>query len=291
MNNKKIITINKIKHMVLNNIQQSKVSGLVLLLKLLFLVLIFINPINSFPQNIGVGINNANKPANPSALLDVDASGMTTKAGVLIPRMNTSDRDAILSPIPESLLIYNTDTHCFQAYYNGSWVSFGCLGNGCQLPVAPIAGINTASQTQIIWNWNAVSGTTSYQWNTTSTYPGAGINVVSGNTFTQTGLTCNTSYTLNVWAYNGCGNSAPTSLTQSTSTCCSVNCSGSGNIGTMAGNGTWGYSGDGGEALCAEISVNFISAPSSINTLPEISRATPYALINSALVAGPPSPV
>ena len=59
---------------------------------------------------------------------------------------------------------------------------------------------------------------------------------------------------LNVWAYNSCGNSAPAKLTQKTSACnCSVPCGGSGNITTIAGNGTAGFSGDGGQATCAEL--------------------------------------
>ncbi|OFY86039.1 MAG: hypothetical protein A3F72_21585, partial [Bacteroidetes bacterium RIFCSPLOWO2_12_FULL_35_15] len=58
-----------------------------------------------------------------------------------------------------------------------------------------------------------------YQWNTISTYPGSGVNVVATPTYTQTGLTCNTGYTLYVWAYNSCGISTSTTLTQTTSAC------------------------------------------------------------------------
>ena len=112
-------------------------------LNILYSILIAVNylfllPSVSFSQNIGVGINNENKPANSAALLDVDASGLNTKAGVLMPRMSNADRDAITSPIPESLLIYNTDTHCFEAYYNNAWVAFGCLS--CKLPDSPTSG-------------------------------------------------------------------------------------------------------------------------------------------------------
>ena len=88
---------------------------------------IFVSIFNIFSQTTGVGINNTGAPANSKALLDIDAKGMSPKAGLLLPRMNTADRNNIPTPIPESLLIYNTDTHCFEAYYNGIWVAWGCL--------------------------------------------------------------------------------------------------------------------------------------------------------------------
>ncbi len=92
------------------------------------------------------------------------------------------------------------------------------------IPLAPAIAINTASATQIVWNWNAVSGATGYQWSTSNTYPGPGVNVVSAPTYTQSGLTCNTPYTLYVWAYNSCGNSPITTLTQTTSACAATPC-------------------------------------------------------------------
>ena len=272
----------------------------------------------SYSQNLGVGINIAGNPANSKSLLDIDATGMNPKAGILIPRMTTAERNIISAPIPESLQIYNTDSHCFEAYYNGGWVSFGCLG-GCQiptqpstitgsgtvcqsqsgvyfsvtnvsgvsytwsysgagftigsgngtnsisanfsttatlgtlsvlgsnscgsstartlaitmnfLPAAPTAGTNVPYATQIIWNWNTVSGATGYQWNTSSTYPGAGVNVVASPTYTQTGLASSTAFSLWVWAYNNCGNSTMTTLPQTT-TCISY-------AGQACDNGGW----------------------------------------------------
>ena len=185
---------------------------------LIFLILnIFVSTSNLFSQTTGIGINITGAPANSKALLDVDAKGMNQKAGLLLPRMTTADRNNIPTPIPESLLIYNTDTHCFEAYYNGTWVAWGCLG-GCQLPDLPTAGTNVPSQTQIIWNWNIVSGASGYKWATISTYSSATDNGLS-TTYTQTGLICNTSYTIYVWAYNTCGNSFDLTLSENTSAC------------------------------------------------------------------------
>lgn len=85
--------------------------------------------------------------------------------------------------------------------------------------IAPAAAIQTPSQTQIVWNWNAASGATGYKWNSTNNYAGA---TDLGNVLTnaETGLTCNTAYTRYVWAYNAFGCvSAATKLSQTTATC------------------------------------------------------------------------
>lgn len=68
-------------------------------------------------QTLGVGIS------IPNATSIVDMTS-TTK-GLLIPRMMTTQRDLITTPVPTSLMIYNTTTSDFQ-YYNGTaWVAFG----------------------------------------------------------------------------------------------------------------------------------------------------------------------
>ncbi|NTW31441.1 MAG: hypothetical protein HGB12_02240 [Bacteroidetes bacterium] len=84
---------------------------------------------------------------------------------------------------------------------------------------APTAGTHTTTQTQIVWNWNTVSGATGYKWGTTTTYSSA-TDMSATSTKTETGLTCNTSYTRYVWAYNACGYYfSPVELTQTTSAC------------------------------------------------------------------------
>ncbi len=83
--------------------------------------LIFIN--FTFSQS-GVSINTTGNPADNSAMLDVSATGR----GLLIPRISTANRPA--NPV-ESLIIYNTDTQCFEAYNanTSQWISIACLGN------------------------------------------------------------------------------------------------------------------------------------------------------------------
>jgi len=87
------------------------------------------------------------------------------------------------------------------------------------VPTAPIADFHIPSATEIIWNWNVVSGATGYKFNTTNNYASA-VDNGTNTSYTQTGLTCNSSYTLYIWSYNSCGNSSSTTLSQATTVCC-----------------------------------------------------------------------
>ena len=88
------------------------------------------------------------------------------------------------------------------------------------VPSTPTTGTHIPSQTQIVWNWSTAAGATGYKYNTVNNYATATDNSTS-TTYTQSGLTCNTAYTLYVWAYNTCGNSTVLQLSQTTSACSS----------------------------------------------------------------------
>lgn len=80
-----------------------------------------------FMSNSGsVGIGTINP--NTSALLDVDS----TSKGVLMPRMTSTQRDAITTPVA-GLMVYNTTTGTMNYFNGSSWVSLGSGGKGLSI--------------------------------------------------------------------------------------------------------------------------------------------------------------
>jgi uncharacterized protein (TIGR02145 family) len=71
----------------------------------------------SFAQ-VGIGTTTP----NATAILDLTS----TSKGLLPPRMNTIQRNAITSPA-EGLIVYNTDLACWETYNGVRWVNFASL--------------------------------------------------------------------------------------------------------------------------------------------------------------------
>ena len=65
-----------------------------------------------------VGINTDNSTPDASAMLDVKS----TSKGFLLPRMTTTQRDAITLPVA-GLTIYNSTKNCNETYNGSFWVS------------------------------------------------------------------------------------------------------------------------------------------------------------------------
>lgn len=91
-------------------------------------------------QNVGIGTTTPNS----SALLDITS---TTK-GLLMPRMTTAQRNAIVSPA-DGLLIYNTTTDELNQRQNGAWKTvinsdYWFRGAGSMWNIGDNIGINTA---------------------------------------------------------------------------------------------------------------------------------------------------
>ncbi len=140
---------------------------------------------------------------------------------------------------------YSTDdissqtTHYWNLYYQGTALSDGqidkgygwsarCIRDTCNsAPSSPESGTNIPSETQIIWNWNAIAGAVGYKWNTTNDY-GTATDMGMATTITETGLNCGTPCIRYIWAYNACGNSTVVILTQATLSCSApgVHCNG-----------------------------------------------------------------
>ena len=176
------------------------------LLYLLPGILFTIPAITSFAQ---VSISSDNSLPDPSAMLDVRSADR----GVLIPRMTHSQIAAISGPA-EGLLVFCTDcgTGALSVFVGGQW---NALEISCLSPSAPEAAEHQATRTQITWNWEAVPYATGYKWSTDNVYETA-TDLFTATTFTESGLSSNTSYTRYVWAYNQCGGSVVTEMTQTT---------------------------------------------------------------------------
>ncbi|MBN1199864.1 MAG: hypothetical protein JXA23_10970 [Bacteroidales bacterium] len=175
-------------------------------------ILIVLSVIYSSSIFAQVGINTDNSAPDPSAGLDVKF----TDKGVLIPRMTFEQRNAIVNPA-EGLMVICTNCSSsgnpqLSIYLSGMWQN---IGSSCVSPSIPTAGTHTPQVTQITWGWNAVPITAGYKWNLVNDYATA-VDMGVATTYTETGLTCWTSYTRYLWAYNACGQSSPSTLTQTT---------------------------------------------------------------------------
>ena len=120
-----------------------------------------------------------------------------------------------------------TGTTCGIAYNRYIWAYSSCGESSmttltatvpATVPATPVASTHVATQTSIVWNWNAVADAIGYKWNTTDDYASA-IEMGTATTKSETGIVCGTAYTRYTWSYNGCGHSISAALTQSTMAC------------------------------------------------------------------------
>jgi len=139
-------------------------------------------------------------------------------------KWNTTNNLGTATDVGTATTRTETGLNCNTSYTRYIWAYSNCgtstaatitKATVTEVPNAPSAATHTASNTQVIWNWNAVAGVTGYRWNTVNDYATA-VNVGNVTTYTENNLTCGTSYTRYVWSYNNCANSSSVSLVKTT---------------------------------------------------------------------------
>jgi hypothetical protein len=145
------------------------------------LLLIFLFSVNTFSQ-VGVGTNSPDS----SAVLDITS----TTGGLLLPRMNESQRDAIASPAT-GLLIYLIDgsMQCLQVYNGTGWENIYCPTTNT-IPVASNVGFsgtlsiggNLTGTYTYTDNELDIEDVSVYQWYSANTPAGAGEIAIPGAT-------------------------------------------------------------------------------------------------------------
>lgn len=97
-----------------------------------FLLILFVLASGSINAQVGIGTTNP----EASSILDIQS----TNRGFLLPRLTTTQRDAISLPAT-GLLIYNTSTSVFN-FYNSGWKDFM---SGLVLPINGGTGISNSN--------------------------------------------------------------------------------------------------------------------------------------------------
>ena len=107
----------------------------------------------------GVAINTDGSSADASAILDVQGSN----EGFLLPRMTTTERDAISSPA-NGLFIFNTDSLGLEVYTTRGWQGFEKVSCAAEKPseISGPAQVNSGSTHT--YTITAVNGANSYHW-------------------------------------------------------------------------------------------------------------------------------
>ena len=118
------------------------------------IVFLFISSLTA--QNIGIGTNSP----NASAALDIN----NTSKGLLIPRMTSTQRTAIVSPA-NGLMVYDITTNSFWYYNGGAWTNLTVAGSDGTLTLpydATVAVTTTAFKIKNDEYYNAIEGESTY---------------------------------------------------------------------------------------------------------------------------------
>jgi uncharacterized protein (TIGR02145 family) len=147
-----------------------------------------------------VGISTDGSQPDLSAILDVKS----TTLGLLLPRMNSAQRDAIVSPAA-GLVIFNTDCNDIQIYNSTGWVP---LGNSGAISTPGTINGNASpcpNATGEIYSITTLPGAIGYQWTVPSgstIFSGQGTTSITVNFGTQNGAVYVSGYG-NCWRSHG----------------------------------------------------------------------------------------
>jgi PKD repeat protein len=153
----------------------------------------------------GVWLGNGMGTPHPAASLEM---GDTTR-GLLLNRMPTTQRNALNNP-PEGLVIYNTDSKCFEGFTGGGWRALAC---DCNAPPNSPQWLVSSNATclnaqNVLFKVAPAQGVSSYTWSVTG-----GATIVAGQGSDSIWVNMGTqSLTVSVIAHNFCGSSQPLSL-------------------------------------------------------------------------------
>jgi hypothetical protein len=222
-----------------NGGQRLKVRSQKIAIKLLILLFIINYSLftsNSYSQT---GINTTGANPNSSSMLDVSS----TNLGLLIPRMNSAQMNSIIPGAnAESLLIFNAENNCFEAYINNTWYPVSCP-TPCTASSAPIANAAIVQGcTSFIANWSPAAGATSYSLDIStdagfSNFISGFHNLNMGNvtSFTVAGLTKNTSYYYRVHDCTGINSNSIMASTNITIPCVPITLTNNESSSTVSG--------------------------------------------------------
>jgi hypothetical protein len=121
----------------------------------LFIIIALLAVVIINAQSVGIGTNSPGS----SAMLDVSS---TTK-GLLVPRMTSAQRSAIVSPA-NGLMVYDITTNSFWYYNNSAWTNLVAGGgNSFTLPYSnTVALTTTAFKIKNDEHYNAIEGESTY---------------------------------------------------------------------------------------------------------------------------------
>jgi uncharacterized protein (TIGR02145 family) len=145
-------------------------------------------------------------------------------------KWNTTNNFATAIDIGADTSTTETGLNCLTSYTRYLWAYNACGNSGPRslmqttspitFATSPPAGTHIAGFSFVTWNWNPVPGVIGYKWSTINDFNTA-VNLGAANSNTEINLSCGTTFIRYLWAYDVCGYSLPTVLTQTTEPCSS----------------------------------------------------------------------